>query len=139
MAADPAALRQVILNVVLNALEACRQGEGGEVSLSASSKGQAVEIVVADTGIGMDATTLRRAQEPFFTTRSDGSGLGVYLAQTLVEKMNGRMTIKSRAGEGTSVTIALPAGPAIVEQEVNHQGKQETYKSQEEKEADNRE
>jgi signal transduction histidine kinase len=110
--ADPAALRQVLLNVLLNAFEACGRAHGGEVSLSADSRGQVVEIVVTDTGVGMDTQTLRRAQEPFFTTRTDGSGLGVYLAQTLMERMNGRMTIKSRVGEGTSVTIALPAGPS---------------------------
>jgi signal transduction histidine kinase len=108
--ADPAALRQVILNIILNAIEACQRGGGGDVSLSASGKGQVVEIVVADTGVGMDAQTLRRVEEPFFTTRVDGSGLGVYLAQSLVEKMSGRMVIQSRVGKGTSVTITLLAG-----------------------------
>jgi len=106
--ADPAALRQILLNLILNALEACRQNDGGEVSLFASLKGQTVEIVVSDTGVGMDKDTLRRAREPFFTTRPDGSGLGIYLAHTLTEKMNGSMVIRSRAGEGTSVSITLP-------------------------------
>jgi signal transduction histidine kinase len=110
--ADPAALRQVLLNLVLNALEACRQDEGGEVSLFANSKGRTVEIVVSDTGVGMTPETLRRASEPFFTTRPDGSGLGIYLAQTLTEKMNGTMTIRSRTGEGTSVSLVLPMDSA---------------------------
>jgi len=108
--ADPTALRQILLNLLLNAMEACRRDGGGQISLLAITRGSAVEIVVADTGDGMDAETLRRAAEPFFTTRTDGSGLGIYLARTLAEKMGGRMTIKSRAGEGTSVTLALPAG-----------------------------
>lgn len=106
--ADPAALRQILLNLILNALEACRQNNGGEVSVFASLKGQTVEIVVSDTGVGMDQETLRRAREPFFTTRPDGSGLGIYLAHTLTEKMNGSMVIRSRAGEGTSVSLTLP-------------------------------
>lgn len=110
--ADPDALRQIVLNLVLNAFEACRQNSGGEVSLFASLKGQAVEIVVSDTGVGMDKDTLRQASEPFFTTRADGSGLGIYLAQTLTEKMNGRMTIRSRVGEGTSVSLTLPVDSA---------------------------
>lgn len=106
--ADPAALRQILLNLILNALEACRLSDGGEVSLFAARKGQTVEIVVSDTGVGMDKETLRRASEPFFTTRPDGSGLGIYLAQTLTEQMNGAMIIRSRAGEGTSVSLTLP-------------------------------
>ena len=106
--ADPAALRQIFLNLLLNAIDACRSG--GQISLSAIPRGSTVEIVIADTGEGMDAETLRRAAEPFFTTRTDGSGLGIYLAQTLTEKMGGRMIIKSRAGQGTSVTLILPAG-----------------------------
>ena len=108
--ADPAALRQVFLNLLLNAIDACRHRGGGQIILSAIPSGSTVEIVIADTGEGMDAETLRRAAEPFFTTRTDGSGLGIYLAQTLTEKMGGRMIIKSRAGQGTSVTLVLPAG-----------------------------
>jgi signal transduction histidine kinase len=109
VSADPDALRQVLLNLVLNATEACTRVGGGEVHLSALRKGENVEIVVSDTGGGMDAETLRRVAEPFFTTRPDGSGLGIYLAQTLTEKMAGRMFIRSREGEGTSVSIVLPA------------------------------
>jgi signal transduction histidine kinase len=109
VSADPDALRQILLNLVLNSLEACKNNGGGEVQIAALPRGGAVEIVVADTGTGMDAETLRRAAEPFFTTRADGSGLGIYLAQTLTEKMGGRMTIRSRPGEGTSVSVHLPA------------------------------
>ncbi len=112
VSADPDALRQILLNLLLNALEACRRNEGGEVQMIAMPHGGAVELVVADTGVGMDSETLRRAAEPFFTTRPDGSGLGIYLAQTLTEKMGGRMTIRSKAGEGTSVSILLPAADA---------------------------
>jgi signal transduction histidine kinase len=107
--ADPAALRQVLLNLLLNSVEACRKKAGGEVSFRAVRKGSAVEIVVADTGVGMDPETLRRAAEPFFTTRDDGSGLGIYLAQRLTEKMNGKMSLQSRAGDGTTVVLTLPA------------------------------
>ena len=82
---------------------------GGEVHLSALPKGNNVEIGVSDTGGGMNEETLRRAAEPFFTTRAYGSGRGIYLAQTLTEKMGGRMFIRTRLGEGTSVSIVLPA------------------------------
>jgi signal transduction histidine kinase len=109
VSADPDALRQILLNLLLNALEACKRNEGGEVQITAMQRASAVEIVVADTGTGMDPATLQRAAEPFFTTRVDGSGLGIYLARTLAEKMGGSMTIKSRAGEGTSVLVLLPA------------------------------
>jgi len=115
VSADPDALRQVLLNLVLNATEACDRVGGGEVHLSALRKGETVEIVVSDTGGGMDAETLRNAAEPFFTTRPDGSGLGIYLAQTLTEKMAGRMFIRTREGEGTSVSVVLPAANATSE------------------------
>lgn len=113
VSADPDALRQILLNLLLNALEACKQNQGGEVQITGMPRATAVEIVVADTGTGMDRATLERAAEPFFTTRADGSGLGIYLAQTLTEKMGGRMSIKSRAGEGTSVSVLLPAAEAV--------------------------
>lgn len=106
---DAAALQQVILNLTLNAREACRRKGSGGVSIGAKRNGARVEIEIADTGSGMDAETLRHTAEPFFTTRPDGSGLGVYLAKTLTEKMSGTMTIQSRVGEGTRVKIELPA------------------------------
>jgi signal transduction histidine kinase len=107
--ADPSALKQVLLNLLLNADAACVQCSKARVSLQAKQDGERVEIEISDTGTGMDKETLRRAAEPFFTTRSDGSGLGIYLAQTLTEKMKGTMSIESRTGEGTTVTIRLPA------------------------------
>jgi polar amino acid transport system substrate-binding protein len=107
--ADPAALRQVLLNLLLNAFAACTETPGAGVALEAVRTGQQVEIAVRDTGSGMDAETLRRAAEPFFTTRTDGSGLGIYLAQTLTERMAGKMVIRSQPGAGTEVTVSLPA------------------------------
>jgi len=107
--ADPAALRQVLLNLLLNAFAACTENHEAGVTLAAARMGQQVDIAIKDTGAGMDAETLRRAAEPFFTTRADGSGLGIYLAQTLTERMAGNMTIRSEAGAGTQVTVSLPA------------------------------
>jgi signal transduction histidine kinase len=107
--ADPAALRQVLLNLLLNAFAACAPHPRAGVMLEAVRTGQQVDITITDSGSGMDAETLRRAAEPFFTTRTDGSGLGIYLAHTLTERMAGTMTIRSRAGLGTRVTVSLPA------------------------------
>ncbi|HSG82349.1 MAG TPA: HAMP domain-containing sensor histidine kinase [Gemmatimonadota bacterium] len=110
--ADPAALRQVLLNLLLNAFAACAASPGAAVTLEAARSGREVEIRVKDTGVGMDGETLRRAAEPFFTTRADGSGLGIYLARTLTERMAGRMVIRSQAGAGTQVAVILPAAQA---------------------------
>lgn len=109
VAADPAALQQILHNLLLNAIEACRANDGGTVTVRAMRSGGAVTIEMADTGVGMDAETLRHAAEPFYTTRADGSGLGIYLAQTLTEKMQGKMQLNSRAGAGTTVRVVLPA------------------------------
>jgi signal transduction histidine kinase len=110
--ADPAALKQVLLNLLLNASAACADVRGATVTLFTKSDDEWVDIKIEDTGTGMDKETLRRAAEPFFTTRPDGSGLGIYLAQTLTEKMSGTMSIESHIGRGTSVTVRLPSARA---------------------------
>ncbi len=105
--ADPRRLREALLNLVANAIEAT--APGGEVAVEVRPSGDQAEIVVRDTGRGMPPETLRRLGTPFFTTREDGTGLGVVLARSVVMQHGGSLRYQSEPGKGTTVTATLPA------------------------------
>jgi len=94
--------------VVLNAIEAVE--DGGRVTVGVRESGGTIEIEVADDGRGMDAATLRRAFDPFFSGRDAGRGIGLGLpkAWRLVELNGGTVAVASRPGGGTIVTLTLP-------------------------------
>lgn len=124
--ADPAQLRQVVMNLITNAAEALGPG-GGEIVVStrvvpassellrgavASSERQAerfVALEVEDTGIGMDEATLSRIFDPFFTTKFAGRGLGLAVVLGIIRSHGGAITVASAPGEGTRVTCLFPA------------------------------
>ena len=111
--ADPEKLRQILLNVVGNAIKFTPPG--GRLTLRAERDGDTVRIAVSDTGIGIPADQLDRIFEPFFqvergpTRRYPGVGLGLSIANDLARAMRGEVKIVSRIDEGTTVSIALPA------------------------------
>ncbi|MCA9137993.1 MAG: response regulator [Planctomycetales bacterium] len=110
---DEARLQQVILNLCLNAIDAVE--EGGEITVSTRLEHRAgtdSEIVVSvrDTGCGMKHETLKYVFEPFFTTKQEkGTGLGLAMAQGIVEQHGGRITCESELGVGSEFRIYLPA------------------------------
>jgi two-component system sensor histidine kinase RegB len=101
------ALVQMAENIARNGFDAC---ESGRVSLDVRAAPGGVELRFVDEGPGMDERALKRATEPFFTTknRGDRMGLGLFLARTLVDSLEGRLTIESAPGEGTTIVIVLP-------------------------------
>ena len=111
--ADPDKLRQVLLNLVTNAIKFTPKA--GEISVSAFRKGDDVIFVVTDTGIGIAADNLSRVFDPFFqvdqggTRRYPGVGLGLSIVRDAVLAMNGDIAIESELGKGTKVTVTLPA------------------------------
>lgn len=122
--ADPAQLRQVLLNLVLNARDALAQGGTitlstrtaefpGEVSSKAEPSGarRAVSLVVRDNGCGMDMETRARLFEPFFTTKKPGQGTGLGLAtvKRIVSEAGGTIEVESEPGRGTSIAVFFPA------------------------------
>ncbi len=103
---DRTLVGRALTNIFENALQAMPQG--GSVRVTGSVQDDAVVIDVADTGVGMDAAAARRAFEPYFSTKTAGSGLGLVNAKRNVELCGGTMTLASVAGQGTTVTITLP-------------------------------
>jgi two-component system, NtrC family, sensor histidine kinase HydH len=104
--ADPRRLKEALLNLVANAIEATPPG--GVVDVEVRPSGDHAEIAVRDTGRGMPPETLRRLGIPFFTTREDGTGLGVVLARSVVVQHGGSLRYDSSPGKGTTVTATLP-------------------------------
>jgi signal transduction histidine kinase len=103
-------LMQVLINVVANAAQAvaARGVPNGSVSISSRTSAQMLELEIKDSGVGMDAETLAKVGTPFFTTREEGTGLGIAQCQRLVGSVGGRFAMASKRGEGTTVTITLP-------------------------------
>jgi cell cycle sensor histidine kinase DivJ len=109
--ADRRALKQIVLNLVSNALKFTPSG--GQVNVVARARGHDLEIIVADTGVGIAPADLQRLGRPYEQAggadqRAQGTGLGLSLVRALSELHGGTMTIKSVLGEGTAVTVRLP-------------------------------
>ncbi|WP_319466350.1 ATP-binding protein [uncultured Pseudodesulfovibrio sp.] len=104
------ALKQCVVNLVKNAIEA--MPEGGEIKLDlALSKSGDVTVKVIDTGVGMNEHEQDKAFNPFFSTKEDGSGLGLAMIKKIVEEYGGTVVLTSKVGEGTTVVLRLP--PAL--------------------------
>ena len=101
-------IKQALLNIVLNSIEA--MPEGGDLIISTRYKSieNEVEVAVKDSGVGMSPETLSRAFEPFFTTKERGLGIGLNITHKIVHDHGGYITISSSIGEGTTVTLCLP-------------------------------
>lgn len=102
---DKTHCRQILLNLVLNALDA--MPEGGHLTLRAYRDEGLAILVVSDDGVGMDADLQSKIMRPFFTTRADGNGLGLSVTLQLVEANAGTLQIESDVGVGTTVTLGF--------------------------------
>ncbi|MFQ6758719.1 MAG: PAS domain S-box protein [Deltaproteobacteria bacterium] len=110
--ADPGQMQQVILNLLLNAMEATPAG--GTITVSTKpGRGGTVEVVIGDTGKGMSEEACGKVFQPFYTTKPKGSGLGLAITRRLVEQHHGEIEIVSVVGQGTTVTITLPVEQTI--------------------------
>ncbi len=107
--ADVRKLRQVLLNLVLNAMQASPPGETVTIHIGEKCDSEGfLRIQVSDRGAGMTPEVLERIRKPYFTTREGGSGLGVAVARGLVEQHGGHLSYESAPGKGTTVSIDLP-------------------------------
>lgn len=107
---DEAMLRQILDNLLRNALDALEQHAAGAVTISTSRADDCVVIAVADTGPGISAELMPRLFEPFYTTKEvgRGSGLGLAISSALAESLGGALMVESKEGAGSCFRLALP-------------------------------
>ncbi|MCK1738174.1 PAS domain S-box protein [Bradyrhizobium sp. 138] len=112
MTGDPRAFKQIVLNLVANAIKFTERG--GQVSVSAAVTGSQLTLRVSDTGVGIAPDDLKRIGAPFFQAgktyqrRHEGTGLGLSIVKNLIALHLGELTVQSGLGEGTTVTVKLP-------------------------------
>ncbi|MES1149425.1 MAG: ATP-binding protein, partial [Bradyrhizobium guangdongense] len=112
MTGDPRAFKQIVLNLVSNAIKFTERG--GKVTVAASVVGSQLLLRISDTGVGIAPDDLKRIGAPFFQAgktyqrRHEGTGLGLSIVKSLVGLHGGDVTVQSRIGEGTTVTVRLP-------------------------------
>jgi signal transduction histidine kinase len=108
---DRVQLQQVLLNLIMNAIQAMRavtdRGRGLAVSIARADPGH-VLVVVEDTGPGLDPVLAQRIFEPFFTTKSDGLGMGLSICRSIIEAHGGRLWASPRAPHGTAFHFTVP-------------------------------
>jgi signal transduction histidine kinase len=105
---DPEKLKQVVINLVMNGLEAMK--DGGTLSVVVAAPGDQACLVVLDTGFGIDPGLLAQVFDPFFTTKEGGTGLGLSIVRKIVDLHHGEVRIESERNVGTRVTVLLPRG-----------------------------
>jgi signal transduction histidine kinase len=108
---DVKQIKQVILNMVKNAMDAIEDvGEEhtGLIQISTGTENKYVQISIADNGQGMDHNTLVRLFDPFFTTKESGTGLGLSVSYRIIKNHGGNISVDSKKGEGTRFIIMLP-------------------------------
>ncbi len=112
MTGDPRAFKQIVLNLVANAIKFTERG--GQVSVIAAATGSQLTLRISDTGVGIAPDDLKRIGAPFFQAgktyqrRHEGTGLGLSIVKSLVALHLGELTVQSKLGEGTAVTVKLP-------------------------------
>jgi signal transduction histidine kinase len=105
---DPAVVRAVLFNLLVNSMHSCRSGGTVVVHARLVDEGRRFELTVADTGEGMTAEVYERCTELFYTTKRSGSGIGLALARRAAEGAGGALDIQSIIGVGTTVTVRVP-------------------------------
>ena len=105
---DREKLKQVTINIVVNALEAMKQG--GTLTASVRPSGESVVMTFEDNGPGIEAVTLASVFDPFFTTKEAGTGLGLSIVRKIVDQHGGDVVIESKMGRGVRVTVSIPMG-----------------------------
>jgi PAS domain S-box-containing protein len=107
---DPRALQQVLLNLFTNSVDACEARPGPRISIAVSKASGMIRMRISDNGCGMTEEQHRNMFKPFYTTKSDGTGLGLVIAKKMLAKMDSSIEVTSRVNEGTEVSIFMPEG-----------------------------
>lgn len=105
---NAAVVRAMLFNLLNNAIAACREGDEVRVRGRLVEGDRGFELTVSDTGAGMSPEVLARCTEPFFSTRTHATGLGLAMCHEAVERAGGRMAVASTSGRGTRVVLTVP-------------------------------
>jgi hypothetical protein len=103
---DPAQIKQVFFNIILNAVEA--MPDGGDLDIKIRSGIESIEIDIVDNGKSVPKGVLKNIFDPFFTTKPNGTGVGLSICLKIIEEHGGNIDVKSKHGEGTTMSITLP-------------------------------
>ncbi len=103
---DPYLMKRVLINLIENAVQA--MPKGGKLEIACSRVGSELLITIKDTGIGMPKEVVENIFKPFFTTKTRGTGFGLYTSKRIVEAHGGTITVESEVGKGTTFTIRIP-------------------------------
>ena len=104
---DQTSLRGALMNLMLNSIDAMK--DGGTLSVSIQQTGESLRLEIVDTGHGISDEEAKKIFEPFYTTKEQGLGLGMPYAKKIIEQHGGTISLNSRPGEGTTISIVLPA------------------------------
>ncbi len=110
-----AALEQIILNLILNAVEALPRKEGGYIKVWTKKERPWIRLIVEDNGMGIPEEYMDQIFDPFFSTKEGGSGLGLSLIKTWVEESGGRISVESEKGKGARFTVDFPIPEGFLE------------------------
>ena len=108
---DKDRIKQVIWNLLLNAMESMPAGGAIKISSRVEEAPQRIEVIIEDEGHGIDEETLQKVFTPFFTTKPEGLGLGLSTSKEIVERHGGRLTVQKRGGKGVRTIVSLPIIP----------------------------
>ncbi len=105
---DPDKINQLLLNLYLNAIESMDDEGSLSVTQTIDEDNKWIEIKISDTGVGISKEDLAHIFDPYFTTKSTGTGIGLSVVHNIIEAHNGKINVDSRLGDGTTLTILLP-------------------------------
>jgi polar amino acid transport system substrate-binding protein len=105
--ADPEQLKQAIINIILNAIEAMKPA-GGKLGVFMATTRDRVELVIEDAGPGIPSDKLSHIFDPFYTDKPEGTGLGLAMTHSIVERNNGKIYVSSIEGQGARFTLSFP-------------------------------
>ncbi|WP_456274416.1 ATP-binding protein [Bacillus sp. AK031] len=103
---DKQQLKQVFINLIKNAIESME--DGGVVTVGMKQRGKDIEVAIKDSGCGIPPHLITQINEPFFTTKGTGTGLGLTICHTILKEYNGELSVESKEKEGTIFTVSLP-------------------------------